>query len=108
MFNFFDWIIEFLLTTIPSLLTDFFMWCLSFIGGIVLKVINIIFEYVIPFLNYEDFEQVPIWDGITGAWNSLPHEILQLCSYCQVPEAISIVTMSLLVKFIKQKVPFLK
>ena len=107
MYSFFNWIIEFFLETLPSLLIDFFLWILEFIGFIVLKIINVILEKVVPLISTEDFDKSAMWDGLQNAWSGMPTEILQIATYVKVPEAISLITASLLIKFIKSKIPFI-
>lgn len=107
MFNFFDWVREFLLQVLPNLLIDFVLWILGLVGFIVLKVINIILENIVPLFGFEDFDQLDIFASLTSTWNGLPSQVVNLCSYINIPEAFAIITTALFVRFIKDKIPFL-
>ena len=107
MFHFFDWLFKFLTEVFPQFLIDFFMWIMTFVGYLVLKVINIIFDHVIPLFSTEAFDKSAIWEGLESAWSGLPYEVMQIATYIRIPEAISIVTSALLINFIKKKIPFI-
>ena len=107
MFDFFDFIKDFLLNKIPAFIASIIGVIFEWIEVFVLKGLNIILEVLTPFINQIDTSDVAFIATIQSWWGQIPYDALQMITLMNIHIGLGILMGAIAIRIVKNRIPFI-
>lgn len=96
-----------LLEKLPELLMSILQWLIEAIPWLIVKIINFFITVISPMFDELDNIDMGNFNQLSDYWSTLPIGFIQLATAIKFPEALSVVLSALIIKYLKNKIPFM-
>lgn len=107
MFDFFDFIKDFLHNKIPAFIASIIGALYEWIEVFALKCFNIILEVLTPFIKMIDASDIAFIATIQSWWGEIPYDVLQMLTLMNVHIGLGILVGALAIRIVKNRIPFI-
>lgn len=107
MFDFFDFIKDFLLNKIPAFIGSIIEAIIAWVEVFFLKGFNAILEVLIPFVKMIDDADISFISNVESWWGAIPHDVLQMITLMNIHIALGILFGALAIRVVKKRIPFI-